>query len=161
RSAGGIAVDPLTATRSFTTLGPPSVATGAAVSISGNGATLQAEGNPEGVPTASRFQYSTDPSFPLTTITRIRSGSSGPGGVALDGAGNVFVSDNGNDVVNEYLTDGTVKTIGSGFKNPYGVAVDAAGNVYVGDYGNNAVKKVSPDGTIQTIGSGFNAPYGV
>ena len=57
----------------------------------------------------------------------------------MDGAGDVFVVDRGNDAVKEVLPNGTIKTIGSWFNQPYGVAVDAAGDVFVGDTNNNAV----------------------
>ncbi len=59
-----------------------------------------------------------------------------PQGVAVDGSGNVFVADDGNNAVKEILAAGgytTVNTLGSGFSLPTGVAVDGSGNVFVAD----------------------------
>jgi hypothetical protein len=80
---------------------PPIVTTGAAAPILATGATLNATVNPDGSTTAARFQYSTDPSFPLTSSTTLGAGFKPPSGVAVDGAGHVFVADYGNNRVVE------------------------------------------------------------
>ena len=58
----------------------------------------------------------------------------------MDGSGNVFVADSGNNAVKEILAAGgytTVNTLGSGFSlAPTGVAVDGSGNVFVADTDN-------------------------
>ncbi len=62
------------------------------------------------------------------------SGFNQPAGVAVDGSGNVFVTDSGNNAVKVILAAGgytTVNTLGSGFFTPAGVAVDGSGNVFV------------------------------
>jgi len=93
------------------------------------------------------------------------SGFSGPTGVAVDAAGDLFIADYGHQQVKEIAAGtNTPVAIGSGFTNPFGVAVDAAGDVYVADYGANAVYKIpagNPVGTGVTIGSGFINPTGV
>ncbi len=87
--------------------------------------------------------------------------------MAVDGSGNVFVTDSHNNAVKEIIAAGgytTVNTLGSGFSIPYGVAVDGNGNVFVADYGNSAVKEILAAGgytTVNTLGSGFNRPLGV
>jgi streptogramin lyase len=56
--------------------------------------------------------------------------------VAVDGSGNVFVADSGNNAVKEIVAAGgyiTVNILGSGFSRPGGVAVDGGGNVFVAD----------------------------
>jgi streptogramin lyase len=100
----------------------------------------------------------------FSSITTLGSGFNQPYGVAVDGSGNVFVADQGNNAVKEILTAGgytTVNTLGSGFINPVGVAVDGSGNVFVADAGNNAVKEILAAGgytTVRTLGGGFSGP---
>ena len=54
-----------------------------------------------------------------------------PNGVAVDGAGNVYVSDFGNDAVKEILeSNGSTVTLAS-VSSPHGIALDAQGNIYV------------------------------
>jgi serine/threonine-protein kinase len=64
--------------------------------------------------------------------------------VAVDGAGNVYVTDTGNSRVLKLAASSTAPTElpFTGLNHPYGVAVDAAGNVYVTDTGNNRVLKL-------------------
>jgi streptogramin lyase len=134
------------------------VSTLPATGISATGATLNGSVNPQGATATVRFQYSSDPTLAPTVQTTIGSGFSGPDGVAVDAAGDVFVADLGNKAVKEVLPNGTIKTISSGF-TPTGVAVDAAGDVFITP--NNAVEEILPNGTIKTIGSGFDGPTGV
>ena len=140
---------------------PPTVATGAASSITLTGATLNATVNPNGSTTTALFQYSTSPLFTPTVATTVGSGYSQPVGVAVDPFGDVFVSDLKKTTIYEVLANGTTKNVGSGFNTPRGVAVDATGDVFVADSANNAIKEVLPSGTIKTIGSGFSGPYSV
>jgi hypothetical protein len=89
-----------------------------------------------------------------------------PGGVAVDGAGNLFIADSGNNVIREAVPSGTnwiVSTIagianslgGSNngtnkaaqFAFPVGIAADAAGNLFIGDNGNVIIRKLSHSGT--------------
>ncbi len=112
-----------------------------------------------------------------------------PSGVALDGAGNVYVADAYNDTIRKVTPDGVVTTLaglasvegsadGTGstarFALPQGVAVDSAGNLYVAD---STIRKVTPTGTnwvVTTLAGGipgsadgtrsharFSAPSGV
>jgi len=100
------------------------------------------------------------------TTTTLGSGFSGPTGVAVDAAGDVYVADRGNKLVKKIPAGNPVgtgpTTISSGFSQPYGIAVDAAGDVYVADYGASAVYKVAAGSNSRvTIGSGFKTPTGV
>ena len=82
-----------------------------------------------------------------------------PDRVSVNGAGNFFISDSGNNVIRR--VDGASKIItafaGNGvfafagdggpalsasFATPVGVVVDPAGNMYVGDVNNNRIRKV-------------------
>lgn len=77
--------------------------------------------------------------------------NSHPGGVAVDGSGNVYIADAANSrVLKETLsggayTESTVPT--SSLLSPEGVAVDASGSIYIADLGNNRVLKESPHGS--------------
>ena len=101
--------------------------------------------------------------------TPLGGGFNAPMGLAVDGSGNVFVGDYGNNAVKEIppgcTSSSCVTTLGGGFNGPMGVAVDGSGNVFVGDYGNGAVKEI-PAGCISaacvtTLGGGFGRPSGV
>ena len=95
--------------------------------------------------------------------TYVGSGLSGPWGVAVDGAGDVFIADTQSSrVVKVPAGGGAQTTVGSGLNRPYGVAVDGAGDVFIADETNNQVVEVPAGGGPQiTVGSGLNAPYGV
>ena len=97
-----------------------------------------------------------------------------PEGVAVDAAGNVYVSDTNTNSVYEIVAvngvipagNATVKMLAAGFTSPYGLAVDASGDVYVADtvavkeiLAVNGVIPASP--TVVSLGSGFSYPIGV
>jgi len=76
-----------------------------------------------------------------------------PLGIAVDGAGNVYVTDFGNNPVQVFDAEGRFlrkwgsRGDGDGqFNLPFGIAVDGAGNVYVADTENDRVQKFSGDG---------------
>jgi large repetitive protein len=90
-----------------------------------------------------------------------------PTGVAIDGAGNLYIADANNNVVREVnLTLGTISTVagnnqpgysGDGgpatsamLNGPKGVSVDAAGNLYIADTGNSIIREVTA-GIIHTV----------
>jgi hypothetical protein len=87
-----------------------------------------------------------------------------PFGVAVDGAGNVYVADTGNDAIRVVTPVGDVTTLAGGslgsgngtgteaqFDGLSAVAVDAAGNVYVADTGNHTIRKVTAAGVVTTL----------
>lgn len=97
-----------------------------------------------------------------------------PSGVAVDGAGNVFVVDSRNYTIRKVTPTGVVTTLaglagqsgsmdGSGsaarFDYPSGVATDVAGNIYVADTANNTIRKVTPEGRVTTM-AGLSGYYG-
>jgi large repetitive protein len=93
--------------------------------------------------------------------TAVGSGFISPHGVAVDAAGNVYVTDIGLQEVFKISPSGTQTTVGSGLEVPEDVAVDGAGNVYITDSQADAVFKVTPGGVQSTVGSGFSYPFGI
>lgn len=76
-----------------------------------------------------------------------------PSGIAVDGAGNVYVIDTNNDRLQKFSEGGAFLqqwggsgTEGGEFSAPIGVAVDSTGFVYVLDRGNNRVQKYTGAG---------------
>jgi len=100
-----------------------------------------------------------------------------PYGLAVDGAGNIYVADSQNHTIRKVSPNGDVTTIaglpgspghtdatGSNarFTAPFAVAVDSAGNVYVAEGAYAAslyvdVRKVSPDGSVTTLAGSSTA----
>ncbi len=121
------------------------------------------------------------PSLPPTFITKWGSEGSGageftfPAGIAVDGNGNVYVTDTQNDRIQKFDSSGIFLTqwgthgTGDGeFNFPDGLAVDGNGNVYVTDRNNNRIQKFDSNGTFLlkwgTRGSGagqLKVPQGV
>ena len=94
-----------------------------------------------------------------------------PEGIAVDAAGNLYISDTDNDRVREVnASTHTITTIvGSGnygsngdgglaaaaqLSEPEGVALDAAGDLFIADYGNNRVRAVDHATNIITTVAG-------
>ena len=104
---------------------------------------------------AQASTYSTQKTLPFT-------GLSFPAGVAVDSAGDVFVTDfNNNDVV-ERTAAGSQLTLPLTGSNPYGVAVDSAGDVFVTDFSADRVVELPVGGSQVTLPfTGLNAPEGV
>lgn len=98
-----------------------------------------------------------------------------PMGVAVDAAGNVYISDSANHrirkvsssgTITTYAGDGTQAYYGDGgaatsahLDSPQGIALDAAGNLYIADSSNHCIRKVSTDGVISTVAGNGAAGY--
>jgi hypothetical protein len=100
------------------------------------------------------------------------------GGVTVDGAGNLFVTDTFNHRVRKVAPDGIITTVaGTGkagysgdgglaveamLDSPIGLAADATGSLFMTDgglYHNCRVRKVAPDGIITTVAGTGKAGY--
>jgi tetratricopeptide (TPR) repeat protein/sugar lactone lactonase YvrE len=97
-----------------------------------------------------------------------------PGDLAVDGNGNLYVTDKNNFIIRKITSAGAVTTLagssgttgsndGMGsaarFLSPSGVAVDGSGNLYVADSGNSIIRKITPDGAVTTL-AGSAHKYG-
>jgi len=131
----------------------------------------QVKGSADGIGSAARF--------------------SGPVGISIDAAGDLYVTDVGNYTVRMITPVGLVTTLAglagtlgnadgtsstARFNIPVGITVDAAGNLYVADEGNHTIRKITPTSMVTTIaglagstgstdGTGsmaqFNDPFGI
>ncbi len=98
----------------------------------------------------------------------------GPSGIAVDGVGNVYVSDSGNCTVRKITPEGLVTTLaglagnpgsadGTGsaarFHAPWGLCLDMTGNLYVADCGNYTIRLITPAGVVLTL-AGLAGAFG-
>ena len=96
----------------------------------------------------------------VTTLVTLGMALSPCDGVAVDGGGNVYIANGGNNAIQEWTAaSGSFTTLVSGLNAPSGVAVDGAGNIYFADSGNNAIKElprafVDPTARTETSAAG-------
>jgi sugar lactone lactonase YvrE len=101
--------------------------------------------------------------------------------LAMDGANNLYITDNGNHRIRKVNTSGTITTVaGNGIGGysgdglaatatelfyPAGIAVDSHQNLFIADYNNNRLRKVDATGIISTIAgtgaSGYSGDGGL
>ncbi|MGF7079485.1 gliding motility-associated C-terminal domain-containing protein [Mucilaginibacter sp. UYCu711] len=91
---------------------------------------------------------------------------SNPNGVTTDNADNIYVADQGNQLIRKITTNSIVSTYaGTGtmgstdgpiasasFNFPYDIVVDGLGNIFVADYMNSIVRKISQAGVVTSFG---------
>lgn len=110
------------------------------------GLAASAGGSMDGVGGTARFYHPTD--------------------VTVDGTGNLYITDLGNNTIRKITSEAEVTTLagsvtnsgstnGAGsnarFDDPYSIAMDSAGNIYVADQSNDTIRKVTPAGFVSTI----------
>ena len=99
-----------------------------------------------------------------------------PGGVALDGAGNLYIADNGNQRIRKVDAAGVITTVAGDGTRGYGgdggpateaqlsgagdIALDGAGNLYFSDTSNSRIRKVDAAGIITTVAGDGTRGYG-
>ena len=82
-------------------------------------------------------------------------------GIAVDGSGNVYVTDWGKHAIRK-SHDGQVTSIGCRMPGhttvrPTGMAMDKSGNIFVSTSGNTIIK-ITPDGVVTTLAGTWNKP---
>jgi hypothetical protein len=98
-----------------------------------------------------------------------------PQGVAVDGSGNVYVADTGNERVRKIdVNTGVISTyagtgeasFGDGstptdaqFRGADGIARDGSGNTWVADGSNKRVREIAADGTVTSVGTGSGSTF--
>jgi uncharacterized protein (TIGR03437 family) len=101
----------------------------------------------------------------------------GPVGVQVDSSNNLYISDQGNNVIRKVTSGGIISTyagtggfgfFGDGgpavdaeFAYPASIGLDANGNLYIPDVNNNRIRVVLTDGTITSVaGNGMESYSG-
>ncbi len=93
-----------------------------------------------------------------------------PYGIDIDNLGNLYIADNGNNIIRKVDTLGIIHTIGGvpgtgsyGYTgdngpataakiySPYDVAVDSNRNVYIADWHNDVIRRINANGTMITV----------
>ncbi|HEY2384676.1 MAG TPA: hypothetical protein VGK48_26165, partial [Terriglobia bacterium] len=90
-----------------------------------------------------------------------------PSGIAVDGAGNIWIADTGNQRIRKLASSGIISTVaGTGtagysgdggaavaaqLSSPVNIALDGSGNLYIADTTNARIRMVNGSGVITTI----------
>jgi sugar lactone lactonase YvrE len=114
----------------------------------------EVQGSVDGTGSAARFTY--------------------PTGIAVNSAGDIYVSEENNHTIRKITPDGVVTTLagsagqsgsadGTGatarFSHPGGLVVGDGGNIYVNDGWNRTIRKITPAGVVTTL-AGAIGEYG-
>jgi sugar lactone lactonase YvrE len=111
---------------------------------------------------------------PSTRLAGIAQGLNGPGGVAVNDAGRVFVANSGSNAITEYdrganTPTATISGANTGLSGPAGLTLDSSGRLYVANRPANTVSvfaagatgNVAPLFTISGADTGLSSPAAV
>ena len=97
-----------------------------------------------------------------------------PNGIAVNGAGVIYVADSGNHTIRRLALDGTVTTYAgtagqpgllngaaasAQFNQPSGLAVGPDGTLVIADYGNSCIRSITPAGQVSTLAGQITHGY--
>jgi len=95
------------------------------------------------------------------------------GGIAVDNADNVYVTQPSQGTIRKITSTGMVSTLAgtvgttgnvdapgaaARFSFPWGLAIDGSGHLYVADFNNNSIRKISPTGIVTTVSATVGSP---
>ncbi|MCB1955181.1 MAG: hypothetical protein KDG55_05865 [Rhodocyclaceae bacterium] len=134
----------------------------------------QVPGVAEGIPATATAQLALETR--IAALASFGSGSTGftidPLHTAADAAGDLFIADGNNHVIQRLAVDGSLTTVagtagqrglvdGPGsaalFAGPEGIALAADGALFVADKLNHRIRRVATDGTVSTVAGGGTA----
>ena len=85
-----------------------------------------------------------------------------PGGITIDGAGNIYTANyNGANNVSKITPAGVSTILGTTGAEPTGIITDGAGNIYTANYSANNVSKITPAGVSTILGTTGTNPYSI
>jgi len=85
-----------------------------------------------------------------------------PYGIAVDGAGNLYIADLGNNRVRKVGSDGTISTVPGtdSLLAPRNVTLDATGSLYISEFNGHRVQHLRTDGVLEIIAGTGTAGFG-
>jgi hypothetical protein len=115
------------------------------------------------------FQFASDGTLLSGANGDTGGGLNYPTGIAIDGNGNVWLSNASGNSVSEFNSSGAAKSgssgyTGAGMDDPWQIAIDSSNNAWMTNVLSAAIVKVSPTGAVLSgssgyTGSGFSDPF--
>jgi len=95
------------------------------------------------------------------TLKATYKGFQAPTGIAVDGDGNLYVSNWSGGSVTKVDTEGKRSVFADGMGSPAGLAFDGECNLYIADYSKDVVYKVAQNGEKSMFAQGLHTPTGI